>query len=579
MDVRLPDGTLVRGVPDTMSKAEFTAMARSKGYDVGDPDEATAESQRLARSGNPDAYKSNPVTGLDPTAQAYRAKFPNVEEQAPGWIEQGVGGVKHAWDRAAMGLKGLVTGLTPEDRQLLQQGEAFVKQTGPASTIGQIAGDVGITAPAFAFGGAALGLPRAAAAISALRKAAPATTATGLVAGDLAANSGLSAALAPDDRADAAKWGAGGAAVGRVLSRTLGGLVRPGERAQALMDQGVRLTPGQAGEGVMGQLARVYEDALGSIPVAGRGVQRTRKQGLEDWNRAMLKDAAHGPVGLEDFGAPSINRTAPIGAAGIDDLTAHYSGPGGAYKALFPDKGVLQFTDEGARAIDTEVKDPTDKLPLSLRGKFEESVGGITDQIKAGVPAPLWKEVVTGDIEAARQAAYRNGDNSLVRALAALDKKLLSHMEEGRITGAPDPHELANVDAGYAKFKVLQKAGQKAAAIKRGGMLYPSEVAVEAAKRRNFPQYSAALEAQNMFGNAPTDMGRLGNMVKAAAVGTVGHGVAGGLAIPAAAASLLGTTEVGRRFLLGQIPWQFVVQNDPQIAEQVGRALATEGVQ
>ena len=34
MDVRLPDGTLIRGVPDGMSKADFSAKLKANGYDT-----------------------------------------------------------------------------------------------------------------------------------------------------------------------------------------------------------------------------------------------------------------------------------------------------------------------------------------------------------------------------------------------------------------------------------------------------------------------------------------------------------------------------------------------------------------
>jgi len=34
MDVRLPDGTIIKGVPDNMSKADLTAKLKANGYDV-----------------------------------------------------------------------------------------------------------------------------------------------------------------------------------------------------------------------------------------------------------------------------------------------------------------------------------------------------------------------------------------------------------------------------------------------------------------------------------------------------------------------------------------------------------------
>ena len=34
MDVRLPDGTIIKGVPDGMSKADLTAKLQANGYDI-----------------------------------------------------------------------------------------------------------------------------------------------------------------------------------------------------------------------------------------------------------------------------------------------------------------------------------------------------------------------------------------------------------------------------------------------------------------------------------------------------------------------------------------------------------------
>jgi hypothetical protein len=35
MDVRLPDGTVIKNVPDGMSKADLTAKLKANGYDIG----------------------------------------------------------------------------------------------------------------------------------------------------------------------------------------------------------------------------------------------------------------------------------------------------------------------------------------------------------------------------------------------------------------------------------------------------------------------------------------------------------------------------------------------------------------
>jgi hypothetical protein len=108
-----------------------------------------------------------------------------------GAIEQLAGGAKHAWDRAAYGLEGLVRAgankvlpdgwvdpeIAPEHRQQLQQGRAFVQGTGPLSTVGEIAGDIVTTGGAYGRGiqaanKVARALPRALG--TATRVAAPA---------------------------------------------------------------------------------------------------------------------------------------------------------------------------------------------------------------------------------------------------------------------------------------------------------------------------------------------------------------------------------------------------------------------
>jgi hypothetical protein len=68
----------------------------------------------------------------------------------PGVVEQFLGGAKHAWDRSAAALQagagklGLPTGESLEP--LVKQGKQFVEETGPASTVGNIGGELLMTA-------------------------------------------------------------------------------------------------------------------------------------------------------------------------------------------------------------------------------------------------------------------------------------------------------------------------------------------------------------------------------------------------------------------------------------------------
>ena len=88
----------------------------------------------------------------EPTAPAPSAlpksKYGLTED--PGVVQQFLGGAKHAWDRSAAALQagagklGLPTGESLEP--LVKQGEQFVKETGPASTVGNIGGEIALTA-------------------------------------------------------------------------------------------------------------------------------------------------------------------------------------------------------------------------------------------------------------------------------------------------------------------------------------------------------------------------------------------------------------------------------------------------
>jgi hypothetical protein len=140
--------------------------------------------------------------------------------------------------------------------------------------------------------------------------------------------------------------------------------------------------------------------------------------------------------------------------------------------------------------------------------------------------------------------------------------------------GGPTPTQLRAADTGYSYAKTLEDASGKASPVKRGGVMYPSDVATAAAKKGNEPLLRQALDAQTVFGNTPNSMDKVGNVLRAVGAGYAGHAVAGGVALPAAAISLLGAHPVGRLVLLGQYPVQRFLAEYPNIAAQVGRAMA-----
>jgi len=140
-----------------------------------------------------------------------------------GTLMRGLGGAKVALDRAALGLKGLVTDLSPEDKALLEQGKAFVNQGGTAANVGNIAGDVAIGAvPAMraqqlVAKGASV-LPRALAMIT-----------SNPVSSAAIGGGATAAALTPENRGEAGALGAAGGALGEVGGRVASGLYSGGK--------------------------------------------------------------------------------------------------------------------------------------------------------------------------------------------------------------------------------------------------------------------------------------------------------------------------------------------------------------
>jgi hypothetical protein len=457
----------------------------------------------------------------------------------PGLVEQGLGGLKHSWDRAALGLKGLVTDLTPEDKALLEQGESFVNQTGPASTVGQVAGDIGITAPAFAFGGAATQLPRVVSLINALRKTSPKVAAALGLGTEVTGNAGISAALAPENRGEAAQWGAGGAVAGRVLSKALRG-AKPGPEAQKLLDQGITPTYGQVmGEkGAIGRGIRSVEEQVEGIPILGSLLQNQKGAAREAFQKATRQAAL--PPGLPK--AETIDELSsgfrkayedtlssakvPITVPSIDDLLDGIDVPG-ATKKMYKQASTFlqdllpsgdQMTAKAAQQVESKLKARAFQYKGSIDPSQREQ-GYLMEQI-AGNFAEHWRgqlDAVTG------------------KSIAEIDRQFSQFMPVRRAAG-----KALTEPASYTP-KVLLRA------IRQGDR----SVDKTRFTKGGLPQQELAQAAETVLGSKSLDPGALR--------GTIGGiGALGSLAVhtPAAliglgAATVYSTPWV-QRFLIGQ---------------------------
>lgn len=105
MDVRLPDGTVIRGVPDGMSKAELTERLSRNGYDIS---AMAAQPQEKA---------------ADSSAEDAKASLRQEAESRP-WLDRQLKGLASAPINLYLGAKQLFGGLDDIEKSVLEQNRA-----------------------------------------------------------------------------------------------------------------------------------------------------------------------------------------------------------------------------------------------------------------------------------------------------------------------------------------------------------------------------------------------------------------------------------------------------------------------
>lgn len=467
------------------------------------------------------------------------------------WYERGMGGAKVAWDRAAMGLKGIFTDLTPEDKALLEQGKAFLGQGGTAATVGNIGADVAMmAAPAL----------RAQQGIQAGAKLLP--KAAQFIGGRLpsaALSSGaVSAAMAPEDRSGAFYGGAVGGAIGdvtgRVLSKTLGGVVsdKVTPAARELMDQGANVPMWKAVDDTTrsGRVLRNAAERAKVLPVAGDMIRGQERAGIESWNRILMREATPPMPVLDDVGRvlrfEYDKPVTSVGSEGLQELSKRFND---AYGALYGNRGVpvdQTFTSQLSGIVADAKKylpGSADDVAGAVR-KVEDTLLGLTSPtvtrqggqpVGKGLVSSKVKTPITQTTEMGREvvphtnvkealdsinnaitAAYKSGNGEKAEALSAVR----SAIEGMRSRGLP-PEVSAQADEinkAYAKFKTVSRAASMLGAQKQGGVVTPGQqlnairardktLDKAAFSRGTAPGQQQALTAQQVYGNQLPDVG------------------------------------------------------------------------
>ncbi len=312
MDVRLPDGTIIRGVPEGTSKADLTAKLKANGYDV-----SKLESQPEVSDSGVVAFGAGLGKGVGTVAlnaQKYLGKGLDAVglDSAGQWLQKD----------ADQGLQKIAGEVAP-----------YRQQSPVATGAGELGGEIaatlpvgGVLAKGAQLGARAAGVgSQAAPLVNALQSAGFRAGAQNPVVNMLArsaggaATGGVSAGLGDPDSAGT------GAAIGAALPPALAGagklgqLIGKGVRGGGVSPEVVALADRAKQLGIDVPADRLVDSkplnaiasSLNYVPFSGRAATETKMQG--QLNRALSRT----------FGQDSDNVTGALRKAG-DELGAKF---------------------------------------------------------------------------------------------------------------------------------------------------------------------------------------------------------------------------------------------------------------
>lgn len=553
MNVTMPDGTVIEGVPDGFSKADLLAKYQ--------PKTAPPERQETLAS-VPNRVLKGMKDPLDAGAQLLTHMLPDSVVDAGNslnnWLADKTGIVSRLPER---NLSSLVTGqksgldgaLQSEEKEY-QAARAATGNTGIdlARLGGNVASPVNLIL--------ASRIPQAA-----------------TVAGRLATSVGTGAgfgALSPVTEGDFVKEKAKqiglGAAMGpatQLLGEGAARIISPETReaVTTLLKQGITPTPGQ----ILGGRWQVLEDKATSIPLLGDAIASARTKGLDELNTAAYARA------LEPIGG-TVPKT--VGREAIADIRNQISE---SYDKLLPKvqfKADNQFSDDIQK-----LQSMAANLPPAQAARFERVLKN--QVIKKMTPQGTMDGVTLKGIEAdvGSLATGLKGDasfdnRSLGAALSEVQSAIRSNLERAN----PDYADtLKASNTAWANFKRIQNAAGKQGT--DNGKFTPAQLqnavrTLDKSKdKRAFSEGDALMQdlsdpAKDVLGSKYPDSGTAGRTLTA----LLGAGAAGGTAaatgvgMPTLAGAALGIgpyLPIGRQLAAGALARR------PDFAEPVANSV------
>lgn len=290
--------------------------------------------------------------------------------------------------------------------------------------------------------------------------------------------------FATEKAKDVLEGAAGGAvagAAGRGLSAAIAPTLRPD--AAALARRGVQLTPGQ----MVGGMGKRAEDALASLPVAGSFIGGAQRRSIETFNRAVIDDAL-APIGQ------ALPRNAEMGHAAVADAADRISD---AYEQVLP-----RLTFRRDAAFDGELQNLrtlATNMPPDQSAQFERILQNNVLSRLNPTGTMLGGDLKTVESDLGRFASqYRSSsvasERQLGDALRETQRILRTTLERQNPTDAP---RLQAINSAFARLvRVEGAAGNR---MTSGGVFTPADL-LTAIKRSDTSSRKAATATGRALG-------------------------------------------------------------------------------
>lgn len=353
-----------------------------------------------------------------------------------------------------------------------------------------------------------------------------------------------------------AAFGAAAPVIGEAVSRVM--YPRVGDSQRLLLDEGVRLTPGQIGGGAW----KTTEDKLTSVPLLGDLIKGAQNRSVEDLNTAVANRALE-PIGKE----------LPGGLSGRDAVGYVKKTLGDAYDNLLPKmtgQADTQFVQDlgQIKTMISALPDQEQKsfgaiIARELESRFSPN-GSITGDSVKEVESALSREVK--NFSASPDAYQRQLADALKETQGAV-RSMLGRVNPGHAD------ELQAINQGYSNYARMRSAASMLGA--NEGTFTPAQLAnaVKAADKTvgkggyatgSAPMQDLSDAAKSVLPQKYQDSGSIGRLLMAALLGkelgggavVASHPVAAG-AIGAAGAMYTRPGQAAARLLMSQRPDAF----------------------